>query len=76
MQTTTPNVYMNVRELHEQLVQPITYLNAAIELWEQGMQEPEDIERMREEVQKLVEVVRDMQAHLRSQKFALISAIA
>lgn len=72
--TITPVTHPELYQLHDQIVQPITYLNAAMELWEQGLHEPEDFERMKDEVQRLVEVVRDLQAKMRSQKVALVVA--
>jgi len=70
----TQEIVLDVRNLHDQLVQPVTYLNAAIELWEQGMNEPDDVSRMKQEIEKLVEVVREMQAQLRSQQVPLLAA--
>ncbi len=74
MKSSNPHDYIDARNLHDQLVQPITYLNAAIELWEEGLQKPDDVGRMKEEIEKLVEVVRDLQAQLRQQKVSLVGA--
>jgi len=68
-------ILLDVRNLHDQLVQPVTYLNAAIELWEQGMNEPDDVNRMKQEIEKLVEVVREMQAQLRSENVSLVAVV-
>lgn len=74
--TTSSQTHLDIRDLHEQLVQPITYLNAAIELWEMGLHLPEDMERMKEEIHRLVEVVRDMQSQMRTQKLTLVTTAA
>jgi hypothetical protein len=38
------------------------------------MNEPDDVSRMKQEIEKLVEVVREMQAQLRSQQVPLLAA--
>lgn len=74
MKNISPVTHPEIYRIHDQIVQPVTFLNAAIELWEQGMSEPDDVYRMKEEIEKLVEVVRDLQTQMRSQRVALIVA--
>jgi len=64
---STAYTYLDLYQMHDQLVHPVTYLNAALELWEYGMQEPGDIGRMRSEIERLVVIVRDLQTRLREQ---------
>lgn len=74
MKNISPSTHPEIYTIHDQIVQPVTFLNAAIELWEQGMSEPDDVYRMKIEIEKLVEVVRDLQAQMRNQKVSLVFA--